>query len=821
MQELTIRKLANTRFKDLYFRLLKEDAMEDSDVVKLLAIAVLLLNHQTPEIKHLGYRIILFYGNLTGRYEALYDVALNHGLHPVSAVISRHFSDDDHRSDSFIRNIVGSYVDTFREQDIVLTEQQDALRVFVQSEYQRSSVVVAPTSYGKSELIIKSVKDNPEKRILILVPSKALLAQTKKRLIYADIKDLGKVITHPEMYAENRSSRTFVLTQERLNRLLNEQPSLSFEMVFVDEAHNLLQNERRSELLATMLCILGARNKETSFKFLTPFLCDELNVRVRFLDMIPQGFRIDEYIKSERFYLQDFRPGKGDGKLKLYDHFLNDWLDLNRKYRNCFDLIQGESLKKNIIYGNKKKSIEAFAVSLAATLEPVECPLIAQACEELEEAFDKRYRLISCLRKGVMYHHGSIPDTIRLYLENLFSTSRKMKYLVCNSTLLEGVNLPIERLFIFDYKKGARNLTPSQFKNLIGRVNRFSEVFAPKAKTPLKKLESRIYLLGVERFTNKNANLQTFYKKAVHVAQVDQDSVGNVLLEATTIVDGQVSKLYDDAIQRLENLHPGLVSNQQCRYVSTKVGKLMIANSISEIDVFAEEKQIDRRINKSIEVNGRINDVDRLMRAIQKLFIDSFDESREYSDLLRLKEPAALKFYAMLLDWKLKKYSLKRMIRLTLRYWTKLVETNNTDHVFVGKWGDSTFGTSKFENWVRISQKDDAERINLAIVRLKDEEDFFDNKIFKFVEVLNGVGALDAAFYKRLKYGTVNDVKIKLIRDGFSHTLSDLMLEHYPDMVRIVTGGEVYVNPRIVKKMESDEVSDLLVFEAKMSIKPS
>ncbi|HHQ4929551.1 TPA: DEAD/DEAH box helicase [Aeromonas hydrophila] len=821
MQELTIRKLANTRFKDLYFRLLKEDAMEDSDVVKLLAIAVLLLNHQTPEIKHLGYRIILFYGNLTGRYEALYDVALNHGLHPVSAVISRHFSDDDHRSDSFIRNIVGSYVDTFREQDIVLTEQQDALRVFVQSEYQRSSVVVAPTSYGKSELIIKSVKDNPEKRILILVPSKALLAQTKKRLIYADIKDLGKVITHPEMYAENRSNRTFVLTQERLNRLLNEQPSLSFEMVFVDEAHNLLQNERRSELLATMLCILGARNKETSFKFLTPFLCDELNVRVRFLDMIPQGFRIDEYIKSERFYLQDFRPGKGDGKLKLYDHFLHDWLDLNRKYRNCFDLIQGESLKKNIIYGNKKKSIEAFAVSLAATLEPVECPLIAQACEELEEAFDKRYRLISCLRKGVMYHHGSIPDTIRLYLENLFSTSRKMKYLVCNSTLLEGVNLPIERLFIFDYKKGARNLTPSQFKNLIGRVNRFSEVFAPKAKTPLKKLESRIYLLGVERFTNKNANLQTFYKKAVHVAQVDQDSVGNVLLEATTIVDGQVSKLYDDAIQRLENLHPGLVSNQQCRYVSTKVGKLMIANSISEIDVFAEEKQIDRRINKSIEVNGRINDVERLMRAIQKLFIDSFDESREYSDLLRLKEPAALKFYAMLLDWKLKKYSLKRMIRLTLRYWIKLVETNNTDHVFVGKWGDSTFGTSKFENWVRISQKDDAERINLAIVRLKDEEDFFDNKIFKFVEVLNGVGALDAAFYKRLKYGTVNDVKIKLIRDGFSHTLSDLMLEHYPDMVRIVTGGEVYVNPRIVKKMESDEVSDLLVFEAKMSIKPS
>ncbi|WP_311971438.1 hypothetical protein [Pseudomonas baltica] len=50
MQELTIRKLANTKFKDLYFRLLSKDEMEDSEVVKLLAIAVLLLNHQTPEI---------------------------------------------------------------------------------------------------------------------------------------------------------------------------------------------------------------------------------------------------------------------------------------------------------------------------------------------------------------------------------------------------------------------------------------------------------------------------------------------------------------------------------------------------------------------------------------------------------------------------------------------------------------------------------------------------------------------------------------------------------------------------------------------------
>ncbi|QQX59716.1 DEAD/DEAH box helicase [Pseudomonas chlororaphis] len=820
MEELTIRKLGNTKFKGLYFQLLKGDELESSQIVKLLAIAVLLLNHKTPEIRRLGYRIILFYGNSSGQYQALYDVALNSGLHPVSAVISSYFSEDDHRSESFIRNIVGSYVDTFRDQGIVLTEQQDALRTFVQSEYRKSSVVVAPTSYGKSELIIQSVRENPDKRVLILVPSKALLAQTKKRLIYADIEGLGKVVTHPEMFSMERNNRAFVLTQERLNRLLNENASLTFDMVFVDEAHNLLQSDRRNELLAAMLCILGARNPETSFKFLTPFLCDELNVRVRFLDMTPSGFKIDEYIKSERFYIRDFRAGKGETKLKLYDHFLNDSMEFDRKYANCFELIKGEALSKNIVYGNKKKSIESFAVELAAVLPSVNCPLIQTACDELEEIFDRRYKLISCLRKGVMYHHGSIPDTIRLYLENLFSSSKKMKFLVCNSTLLEGVNLPIERLFVYDFTKGRSYLTSSQFKNLVGRVNRFSEVFALGAEAALKKLESSIYLLGVDGYTSKRADLETFYKKAVNVSKVDKDTVSNVLLEATKIVEGKVADRYEDAVERLENLHPGVVQDRECKYVTTQVGKLLIANSVSEIDVFSQEEAIESKIRRSVEANGVINTVDRLMLAIAKSFIDHFDENREYSDLLRLKQEAARNFYAMILDWKLKKYSVKQTIRLTLAYWKKLVENSHSDHVFVGKWGDATYGESKYENWVRISKKDDAERINLAIVRLKDEDDFFDNKIFKFVEVLNGVGALDPGFYKLIKYGTADDTKIKLIRDGYSHGLADLMLERYPETVRVISGGEVEVSPRLVSMMVANDESDLLIFEAKMNLKP-
>lgn len=820
MRELTIRQLSNTNFKTLYMRFLQGDDLTDSETVKLLAIAVLLLNHKAPEIKHLGYRIVLFYGNLTGQYQALYDVAINSGLFPVTAIIDDDQIDElNHRNETFLQNFIGSYIDTFRDQGIVLTEQQEALRSFVQDEYKNSLVVIAPTSYGKSELIMNSVRENPSERVLILVPSKALLAQTKKRLIDADINALGKIVTHPEMYSEERRSRAFVLTQERLTRLLNEYPKLSFDMVFVDEAHNLLQGDRRNELLATVICMLGARNPNTSFKFLTPFLCDQLNIRVRYLDMAVKGFKIDEYIKSERFHLRDFRTGKNDGTLKLYDHFLNEWINLDQKYKTCFDLVIGESLSKNIIYGNKPKSIEAFAEKLAAKLPEINCPLIAKACDELEENFDSRYRLIACLRRGVMYHHGSIPDTIRLYLENLFTKSSQMKYLICNATLLEGVNLPIERLFLFDYRKGRSNLTSSQFKNLIGRVNRFSEVFTSKGSTALKKLESNIYLIGADEFTSKKANLMEFYQKAVNVSRVDKDSVNNVLLEATKIVDGKVSARFDDAVERLENLQPGLVSGRDCKYVTTEVGKLLIANGVNEIDVFKTELRIEKQINQLIEQEGVLNTADTLMFAIKNCFIDYFDESREYSDLTRLNESAALSFYAMVLDWKLKKYSVKQTIRLTIKYWNERIEAGRGDYVFVGKWGDTKYGQSHYENWVNIATKNDVEKINLSIVRIKEEDDFFDYKIFRFVEVLHSVGAVDPSFYKKIKYGTTDEIKIKLIRDGFSRGLADLMLQRYPKFVRMTNNGDVDVNAELLDHMVENGESDLLLFEVRMNLK--
>ena len=66
------------------------------------------------------------------------------------------------------------------------------------------------------------------------------------------------------------------------------------------------------------------------------------------------------------------------------------------------------------------------------------------------------------------------------YLEYKFKKCEKLKYIIANHVILEGMNLPIDRLFILS----VRNLSKVQLVNLIGRVNRLNEIFTKeKLKT--------------------------------------------------------------------------------------------------------------------------------------------------------------------------------------------------------------------------------------------------------------------------------------------------------------------------------------------------
>jgi len=72
---------------------------------------------------------------------------------------------------------------------------------------------------------------------------------------------------------------------------------------------------------------------------------------------------------------------------------------------------------------------------------------------------------------GIFTHHGDTPQGIRLAVEHAMKT-RKVRFVICTSTLAQGVNLPIRYLIVTGIYQGIKPISVRDFHNLIGRVGR-------------------------------------------------------------------------------------------------------------------------------------------------------------------------------------------------------------------------------------------------------------------------------------------------------------------------------------------------------------
>ena len=87
MDNLTLRKICNTDFPKLYKRFLLDEDLSSKEYERILSIAILFINTEILYIQRLGYRIIVIYGNRTGDYSPLYEIAINKGLYPIAKFI--------------------------------------------------------------------------------------------------------------------------------------------------------------------------------------------------------------------------------------------------------------------------------------------------------------------------------------------------------------------------------------------------------------------------------------------------------------------------------------------------------------------------------------------------------------------------------------------------------------------------------------------------------------------------------------------------------------------------------------------------------------
>lgn len=262
MDKLTLRKLYNTEFPELYKKLQIGIELSDEELEKILSIGIFLTGLDNKNLQRLGYRLFLLYSKITDDYKPLYELSLNKGLIPISKFIENNLNYSEKYGNIYTEiNSIES--DEFKWNNSYQTIGQFELFKEAKKSKLKSQIIVAPTSYGKTELILSFIDHTKFKKICIISPTKSLLAQTKKRII----NNFGyrKIITYPEMYSDKDNEIIAVLTQERLLRLLQNNPNLKFDLLVIDEAHNILDDfsdeNRRSVILASVIIICKKRKK--------------------------------------------------------------------------------------------------------------------------------------------------------------------------------------------------------------------------------------------------------------------------------------------------------------------------------------------------------------------------------------------------------------------------------------------------------------------------------------------------------------------------------------------------------------------------------
>lgn len=396
--------------------------------------------------------------------------------------------------------------------------------------------IAAPTSAGKSFVLQKYLssvfEDNKDRSIVYLVPTRALIAQVAEDLASQFTgfeSETPEIITIP-LDTETALPRRaiYVMTQERVQLMAGVHPKFTADIVVVDEAHSIAEGSR-GVLLQWVIDDLLARNSGAQVLFASP--------TIRNLDIFARLFGLNniiEFSSIEPTVAQNFlvvsidsaSKGRisistvGDGAQPANDvlslqlgHTIASRVD--KLVHIPAELGRGQS---NIVYANGAAEAEKIAFQLCDLFDDrVPSPAQLALSDLAREAVHPNYVLAECVKKGVAFHYSNIPTQLRRAIE-AGVTDGDIDYLVCTSTLLQGVNLPTKNIFMCAPEKGKTHpLESTDFWNLSGRAGRLRREFQGNIflidyqnwkKKPLEGPKDSIVVPAIERsITTQSAML--------------------------------------------------------------------------------------------------------------------------------------------------------------------------------------------------------------------------------------------------------------------------------------------------------------------------
>lgn len=462
----------------------------------------------------------------------------------------------------------------------LLPSQEDAISKGL-LDYTRSFSLKMPTSAGKTfltELLVyQEFKKNPNAKILYLAPLRSLSRELKER--YGRLSHVfgfdfraaygGCTATAEEETIDNAklliaTPETFTTLEAKIDNLID-----GYTLVICDEGQ-LLEEKSRGvsyELLLTRL----KRNKNTRFLFISA--------------IIPNISDINQWLGGAREEVGDsnYRPCKIRLAVAVKNNnhvtvqYTNDTIKGSLVSANFLNASQTKLVgptQKSLSCAVALKSVEAGPVMLYCSTKDWVRGCIAHADEVLKmlgkTAFWKPadfsqdpdwlskvieyctyqlgedYRLTKCVRHGIAYHHGQMPQDIRELIE-ISLAKKAIQMVICTKTLSEGINLPFKTAVLANIQNPAdesytTSLEMRDLKNIVGRVGRagkesYGLVLLPikgKNYEPIRKVIS--VLQGEEEVERAKGSLYYIVRKIL-TKHLTTDEEINAFLESEGVAE--------------------------------------------------------------------------------------------------------------------------------------------------------------------------------------------------------------------------------------------------------------------------------------------
>lgn len=454
----------------------------------------------------------------------------------------------------------------------LLPSQEDAIRKGALA-FNRSFSLKMPTSAGKTfltELLVyQEIMRNPEAKILYLAPLRSLSRELKERYgslsreFNFDFRAAygGCTTTAEEETIEN--AKLLIATPETFTTLEGsiEDLTSNYTLVICDEGQ-LLEDKTRGanyELLLTRL----KRNPQTRFLFISAIIpnISEINTWL--------GGSVEEIGDSQ------YRPCKirfaiaqnnnGHANVQYANEAINDFTVAVDDFLNEKQLQSLKTSHKSFSCAIALKAMDAGPVMLYCSMKDGNMGCVAHAEESMRllggRAFRKPvsyiedtewlnkaieycayqlgddYRLTNCLKLGMAYHHGQMPQDLRELIEMSIG-KRTIQLVVCTKTLSEGINMPIKTAVLGNITNPAdgsftKPLDLRDLKNIVGRVGRagkerYGMIIVP-VKENVKPARKVISVLKGEEVERANGSLYYVVKEILDKSLSTEEEINNYL----------------------------------------------------------------------------------------------------------------------------------------------------------------------------------------------------------------------------------------------------------------------------------------------------